>query len=75
MKFTILILFSFTAHAQFDMAKLKDMAKPVMEACKDDKSKIKGCESYTEIGKLKTCLMANKEQLSDKCKMSLKLVR
>ena len=69
-------LVSFSAFAQMpDMAKLKEMAKPVMEACKEDKSKIKGCESYTEVAKLKTCLLANKEQLSEKCKMSLKLVK
>lgn len=57
------------------MAKLKEMSKPILEACKEDKSKIKGCESYTEVAKLKTCLLANKEQLSDKCKASLKLVK
>ena len=54
---------------------LKDLSKQVMEACKEDKSKIKGCESYTELKPLKECLMANKEKLSDKCKQSLKLVK
>lgn len=57
------------------MAQIKDISKQAMEACKDDKSKIKGCESYTEMTKLKVCLMANKEKLSDKCKTALKLVK
>ncbi|MFL5783567.1 MAG: hypothetical protein ACJ76H_03085 [Bacteriovoracaceae bacterium] len=70
------IILSTSAFAQLpDMSKLKDMSKQVLDACKDDKSKIHGCESYTEMGKLKTCLLANKEKLSDKCKTSLKLVK
>ena len=76
MKFIfVFLLCSSSAFGQFEVSKLKEMARPVMEACKEDKSKIKGCESYTEIAKLKTCLLANKEQLSEKCKMSLKLVK
>lgn len=76
MKILICFLFAVPALAQLpDMAKLKEMSKPILEACKEDKSKIKGCESYTEMAKLKTCLLANKEQLSDKCKASLKLVK
>ncbi len=70
------VLFTFPAFAQMpSMGALKDMSKQVLEACKDDKSKIKGCESYTDVSKLKTCLMANEKQLSDKCKASLKLVK
>ncbi len=75
MKF-FLVFISFSAFAQMpNMAAVKDMSKQVLEACKEDKSKIKGCESYTEVTKLKVCLMANKEKLSEKCKMSLKLVK
>ncbi len=71
-----LILVSFSAFAQMPkMDAIKDMSKQVLDACKEDKSKIKGCESYTELSPLKTCLMANKEKLSDKCKSSLKLVK
>jgi hypothetical protein len=54
---------------------VKDFAKQAMEACKDDKSKISGCESYTEIKPLKECLMKNTEKLSTRCKMALKLVK
>ncbi len=69
-------LVSFSAFAQMPkMDAIKDMGKQVMDACKEDKSKIKGCESYTELAPLKTCLMANKEKLSEKCKASLKLVK
>lgn len=76
MKFALIVLFTASAFAQMPgMAKIKDLSKKVLEACKEDKSKIKGCESYTEISKLKVCLMANKEQLSEKCKTSLKLVK
>ncbi len=53
----------------------KEMASKVMAACKDDKSKIKGCESYTELSPLKECLMKNKEALSVGCKQSLSLVK
>lgn len=75
-KFIALILFSTTAFAQMpNMAQVKDLSKQVLDACKEDKSKIKGCESYTEVTKLKVCLMANKDQLSEKCKTSLKLVK
>lgn len=76
MKFVIAMFFVTSAFAQMPkMEALKDMSKQVLEACKEDKSKIKGCESYTELAPLKTCLMANKEKLSDKCKASLKLVK
>lgn len=54
---------------------VKDYAKAAMDACKEDKSKIKGCESYTEIKPLKECLMKNESQLSEKCKTSLKMVK
>ncbi|MES2527054.1 MAG: hypothetical protein V4598_08195 [Bdellovibrionota bacterium] len=74
--FTLFTLVSFSAFAQMPkMDAIKDMSKQVLEACKEDKSKIKGCDSYTELAPLKTCLMANKEKLSDKCKASLKLVK
>ncbi|MCM2350493.1 MAG: hypothetical protein NDI69_10765 [Bacteriovoracaceae bacterium] len=79
MKFLVLgMLISVSAFAQFpnipvDMSALKDISKQVLEACKEDKSKIKGCESYTELSKLKVCLLENKEKLSSKCKNSLKL--
>jgi hypothetical protein len=53
----------------------KDFAKKAMEACKNDKSKISGCESYTEIKPLKECLMKNKEKLSTECKVALKLAK
>ena len=77
MKTTIaILLFSSSAFAQIPgMAAIKDVSKQVLEACKEDKSKIKGCESYTELPKLKACLMTNKDQLSEKCKASLKLVK
>lgn len=54
---------------------MKNYAKYAMEACKEDKSKIEGCESYSEIKPLKECLMKNESQLSDQCKTSLKLVK
>lgn len=54
---------------------MKDLSKKVLEACKDDKSKISGCESYSEVSKLKDCLMANEAKLSPKCKASLKIVK
>ncbi len=74
--FIVLTMISFSAFAQMPkMDMIKDMSKKVLEACKEDKSKIKGCESYTELAPLKTCLMANKEKLSDNCKSSLKLVK
>ncbi len=77
MKFFILSIFlSFSALAQLpSMDSLKDLSKQVLQACEKDKANIKGCESYTEVSKLKVCLMANKEKLSDKCKASLKLVK
>jgi hypothetical protein len=56
-------------------ADLTDMSKKVMTACKEDKSKISGCESYTELSPLKACLMKNHEKLSETCKNSLKLVK
>ncbi len=74
--FMMLTLVSSSAFAQMPkMDAIKDMSKQVLEACKEDKSKIKGCDSYTELAPLKTCLMANKDKLSDKCKASLKLVK
>ncbi len=74
--FALFVLVSLPAFAQLPkMDALKDLSKKVLEACKEDKSKIKGCESYTELAPLKTCLMANKDKLSDKCKSSLKLVK
>jgi hypothetical protein len=54
---------------------LTDMSKKVMAACKEDKSKISGCESYTELSPLKACLMKNHEKLSETCKNTLKLVK
>lgn len=81
MRFAFMALcFSFSAFAQMpgvpDLAsKGKDLAGKVMAACKDDKSKVKGCGSYTELAPLKTCLMKNKEVLSPGCKQSLSLVK
>ncbi len=81
MKFIIIaaILASFSALAQFpkmpNIPGVKDLTKKVLEACKEDKSKVSGCESYTELTKLKACLMENESKLSDKCKASLKLVK
>ena len=77
MKFSaVLFLVSFSAFAQMPkMEMVKDLSKQVLEACKEDKSKIKGCDSYTELAPLKVCLMANKDKLSSKCKASLKLVK
>lgn len=74
------LIISVPALAQ--MPKLDDVARKgsdltakVMAACKEDRSKIKGCESYTELRPLKTCLMKNKEALSPGCKDSLSLVK
>lgn len=80
MKFMIIaLLVSFSALAQMPKmptaAAVKDLSKQVLEACKEDKSKVSGCESYTELTKLKACLMVNESKLSDKCKNSLKLVK
>lgn len=80
MKIMIVALFaSLTAFGQMpkmpDAAAVKDLSKQVFEACKEDKSKISGCESYTEVTKLKACLMTNESKLSKKCKASLKLVK
>lgn len=80
MNFIIIALIaSFSALAQIpkmpSAAAVKDLSKQVFEACKEDKSKISGCESYTEVTKLKACLMLNESKLSEKCKMSLKLVK
>ena len=52
---------------------LKDKTAKVLVACKEDKAKVKGCESYTELAPLKTCLLKNKDQLSTKCKNELTL--
>lgn len=54
---------------------IQELSKQVLEACKEDKSKISACESYTEISKLKACLLANEAKLSPKCKASLKVVK
>lgn len=81
MKILLLTLgLSFSAFAQMPkMADLgvkgKELTSKVMAACKEDKSKIKGCESYTELAPLKECLMKNKEALSPGCKESLSLVK
>jgi hypothetical protein len=71
---------SFSALAQMPSmsdlgGKSKELTAKVMAACKDDKSKVKGCESYTELSPLKTCLMKNKEALSPGFKESLSLVK
>ena len=74
----IMALISASALAQIKMpstTQLKDYSKDVMNACKEDKSKVKGCESYTDVKLLKTCLMANESQLSEKCKAALKMVK
>lgn len=68
------ILLSLPAYAQIPSA-VTDFAKQAFEACKDERSKISGCESYTEIKPLKECLMKNSEKLSLKCKTALKLVK
>ncbi|HXH74693.1 MAG TPA: hypothetical protein VNJ08_06990 [Bacteriovoracaceae bacterium] len=80
MKFIALaISLSFSAFAQFpkmpSVSGIKDISKQVLEACKEDKSKISGCESYTELTKLKACLMTNESKLSPGCKSSLMLVK
>jgi hypothetical protein len=80
MKFLIPVLFfSFTAFSQMpkmpSTSDLMDISKKALEACKEDKSKVSGCESYTDVKLLKTCLMKNEEKLSKKCKDSLKLVK
>ncbi len=74
------LTFSFTTFAQMPkmadiVSKGKDLSAKVMAACKEDKSKIKGCDSYTELAPLKECLMKNKEALSPGCKQSLSLVK
>ncbi len=75
MKYLVLtVLISLPAFAQFPEA-IQSFAKQAMKACKDDKSKITGCESYTEMKPLKECLMKNAEKLSPKCKSALKLVK
>jgi hypothetical protein len=68
----VVLLVSFPAFAQFS---IKDFAKQAMTACQEDKSKISGCESYTEIKPLKECLLKNAEKLSPKCKAALKLAK
>lgn len=80
MKIVIISLFvSYASLAQMPKlptaAALKDLSKQVLEACKEDKSKVVGCKSYTEISELKACLMLNESKLSEKCKSSLKLVK
>lgn len=72
--FVFALLISLPAFAQFPGA-LQSFAKQAMEACEDDKSKLTGCESYTEIKPLKECLMKNAEKLSTKCKTALKLIK
>lgn len=68
------VVISLPIFAQFPGA-AQSFAKQAMKACKDDKSKITGCESYTEMKPLKECLMKNAEKLSPKCKSALKLVK
>lgn len=78
MKYLMLATFvSFPVFAQMPQipGAVKDYASKAMDACKEDKSKIKGCDSYTEIKPLKECLMKNEAQLSDKCKTALKMVK
>ena len=80
MKFILIAtLMSLSAFAQLpkmpSVSAVKDLTKDVLEACKEDKSKVSGCESYTELTKLKACLMKNESKLSPKCKASLKLVK
>lgn len=80
MKIAIISLFvSYASLAQMPKlpttAALKDFSKQVVEACKEDKSKIVSCKSYTEINELKACLMLNESKLSEKCKSSLKLLK
>jgi hypothetical protein len=80
MKFLILAIFlTLPAFAQMpkmpSSADLTNLSKEVMASCNEDKSKVSGCESYTEVTKLKACLMKNESQLSEKCKKSLKLVK
>lgn len=80
MKFILIAIFmTLSSFAQLPkmpgLPGLQELSKQVLEACKDDKSKISGCESYTEISKLKACLMANEAKLSPKCKSSLKIVK
>lgn len=75
MKYTIFLLFfSLSANAQFS-AKLQSFAKQAMQACEEDKSKITGCESYTEVKPLKECLTKNLNKLSPNCKTALKFVK
>jgi len=66
------LTFSFTALAQMPkmadiVSKGKDLSAKVMAACKEDKSKIKGCDSYTELDPLKECHIKNKRTLSHIC--------
>ena len=80
MKFIlIMILASLNASAQLPklpgLSDIKDLSKQVLEACKDDKSKVSGCESYTEVAKLKACLIQNESKLSLRCKSSLKFIK
>lgn len=75
MKYIVVAAFlSLSAFAQIP-GMAKDFAKQALEACKEDKSNISGCESYTEIKPLKECLMKNADKLSVKCKTALKLVK
>lgn len=80
MKFIIFVFFiTLSCFAQLSkmpsLPGIQELSKQVLEACKEDKSKITGCESYTEIPKLKACLMSNEAKLSPKCKASLKIVK
>lgn len=75
MKFLVFaLLISAPVFAQFSV-QVENFAKQAMEACKDDKSKISGCESYTDLKPLKECLMKNAEKLSPKCKTALKVIK
>jgi hypothetical protein len=80
MKFILVAIFmTLSSFAQLPklpgLPGIQELSKQVLEACKEDKSKISGCESYTEISKLKECLMANEAKLSPKCKASLKVIK
>ena len=63
--------FAFSPPAIPDAAALKAKSAKVFKVCKEDKAKVKGCESYTELEPLKACLLKNKEALSAPCKTEL----
>ncbi len=78
MKLVLLSLALFTASATAQLPGaaaaagfLKEKTAKVMKVCAEDKKKVKGCESYTELAPLKDCLMKNKVALSAPCKQEL----